>query len=139
MMRVRAALNERAPEGVKISVNDLVIKAVALALRAVPDANASWTDEGIRRWKSVDVSVAVAIPQGLITPIIHRADEKGLAQISTEMKDLAQRARDGKLKPEEFQGGTFSISNMGMYGIRSEEHTSELKSLMRISYALFCL
>ena len=118
MMKVRAALNERAPEGVKISVNDLIIKALALALRKVPDANASWADDGIRRWKSVDISVAVAIPQGLITPIIHRADEKGLAQISGEMKDLAKRARDGKLKPEEFQGGTCSISNMGMYGIK---------------------
>jgi len=118
MMKVRAALNERAPDEVKISINDLIVKAVALALRKVPDANASWTDEGIRRWKSVDVSVAVAIPQGLITPIVRRADEKGLAAISTEMKDLAGRAREGKLKPEEFQGGTFSISNMGMYGIR---------------------
>ena len=118
MMKVRAALNERAPEGVKISVNDLIIKALALALRKVPDANASWAEDGIRRWKSVDISVAVAIPQGLITPIIHRADEKGLAQISGEMKDLAKRARDGKLKPEEFQGGTCSISNMGMYGIK---------------------
>ncbi|MFN4088310.1 MAG: 2-oxo acid dehydrogenase subunit E2 [Alphaproteobacteria bacterium] len=118
LVRVRAALNQRAPEGVKLSINDLIIKAVALALRRVPDANASWTDEGIRRWKSVDVAVAVAIPQGLITPIIRGADEKGLARISAEMKDLAKRARDGKLKPEEFQGGTFSISNMGMYGIR---------------------
>ena len=118
MMKVRAALNERAPEGVKISVNDLIIKALALALRKVPDANASWAEDGIRRWKSVDISVAVAIPQGLITPIIRHADEKGLAEISGEMKDLAKRARDGKLKPEEFQGGTCSISNMGMYGIK---------------------
>src|SRR3546814_17979667 len=110
MMRVRAALNERAPEGVKISVNDLVIKAVALALRAVPDANASWTDEGIRRWKSVDVSVAVAIPQGLITPIINRADEKGLAQISPELTDLTKRARAGTRQHTEFKGGRFSIT-----------------------------
>ena len=118
MMKVRAALNERAPEGVKISVNDLIIKALALALRKVPDANASWAEDGIRRWKSVDISVAVAIPQGLITPIIRHADEKGLAEISGEMKDLAKRARARKLKPEEFQGGTCSISNMGMYGIK---------------------
>src|SRR3546814_12942441 len=115
MMRVRAALNERAPEGVKISVNDLVIKAVALALRAVPDANAPWTDEGIRRWQSVDVSVAVAIPQGLITPVLDRADEKGLAHTSNDITDLAQRAPHGKLKPKGFPGGTLSIQNMGMY------------------------
>ena len=119
LLRMRQEVNEQAGEkGVRISVNDFVIKACALALRGVPDANASWSEEGVRRWQAVDISVAVAIPGGLITPIIRNADQKGLAAISVEMKDLAARARDGKLKPEEFQGGTFSISNLGMFGIR---------------------
>jgi len=89
-----------------------------VALRQVPAANASYSDDGILMWDDVDVSVAVAIPGGLITPIIRKADAKGLAQISNEMKDLAARAKDGKLKPEEFQGGGFSISNLGMFGIK---------------------
>ena len=118
----RAALNAKSPEkgpgAFKLSVNDFVIKAVAVALRQVPAANASYSDDGILMWDNVDVSVAVAIPGGLITPIIRNADAKGLAQISNEMKDLALRAKDGKLKPEEFQGGGFSISNLGMFGIK---------------------
>jgi pyruvate dehydrogenase E2 component (dihydrolipoamide acetyltransferase) len=118
----RAALNAKSPEkgpgAFKLSVNDFVIKAVAVALRQVPAANASYSDDGILMWDDVDVSVAVAIPGGLITPIIRKADSKGLAQISNEMKDLAARAKDGKLKPEEFQGGGFSISNLGMFGIK---------------------
>ena len=119
LLKLRADLNARAEkDGVKLSVNDLVIKAAAIALRKVPAANASYTEAAIRRYKTVDISVAVAIPDGLITPIVKNADIKGLAQISSEMKDLATRARAGKLKPEEFQGGTFSISNLGMYGIR---------------------
>ena len=119
LLKLRADLNARAEkEGVKLSVNDLVIKAAAIALRKVPAANASYTEAAIRRYKTVDISVAVAIPDGLITPIVKNADTKGLATISSEMKDLAARARSGKLKPEEFQGGTFSISNLGMYGIR---------------------
>ena len=104
-------------QGVKISVNDFVIKSVAQALTSVPEANASWTDEGMKMYKSADISVAVAIDGGLITPIIKDAQLKTLSQISTEMKDLAARAREGKLMPEEFQGGTFSISNLGMFGI----------------------
>ncbi len=96
-----------------------MIKAAAAALRRVPAANASWTDEGIALYDDVDISVAVATEGGLITPIIRRADEKGVATISNEMKDLAARARAGKLKPEEFQGGGFSISNLGMYGVKS--------------------
>ena len=116
LLKLRAELNTR--DGVKLSVNDLVIKAAALALRQVPAANASYTEAAIRRYKTVDISVAVSIPDGLITPIVKNADVKGLAQISSEMKDLATRARAGRLKPEEFQGGTFSISNLGMYGIR---------------------
>jgi pyruvate dehydrogenase E2 component (dihydrolipoamide acetyltransferase) len=106
-------------DGVKVSVNDLVIKAVAIALRRVPEANASYTPEGIAMHRHADIAMAVAIDGGLITPIIRAAETKGLAQIAVEAKDLAARARDKKLKPEEFQGGTFSISNMGMMGIKS--------------------
>jgi pyruvate dehydrogenase E2 component (dihydrolipoamide acetyltransferase) len=105
------------PDAYLITINDLVIKATAAALRRVPTVNASWTDDGIALYEDVDISVAVAIPDGLITPIIRQADRKGLATISREMKDLATRARAGRLKPEEFQGGGFSISNMGMFGV----------------------
>ena len=106
------------PDGTKLSVNDFVIKAASLALRKLPGVNASWTEAAIRRYSSVDVSVAVSTPSGLITPIIRNADIKSLAQISTEVKDLAERARLGKLREEEYQGGGFTISNLGMYGIR---------------------
>jgi pyruvate dehydrogenase E2 component (dihydrolipoamide acetyltransferase) len=122
LLKARAEINAKSPEkgdgAYKLSVNDFVIKAAAVALRRVPAANASWSDEGTLMYEAVDISVAVAIPNGLITPIIRNADQKGLAQISKEMKDLAERARANKLKPEEFQGGTFSISNLGMYGIK---------------------
>ena len=101
-----------------ISVNDFVIRAAALALRQVPAANASWSDEAILLWDTVDIAVAVALDDGLITPIVKQADRKGLAAIASETKDLAARARAGKLKLEEFQGGTFSISNLGMFGVR---------------------
>jgi pyruvate dehydrogenase E2 component (dihydrolipoamide acetyltransferase) len=106
-------------QGVKVSVNDIVIKAAAVALKQVPEANASYTPEGIAMHKHADIAVAVAIDGGLITPIIRAAETKGLAQISTEMKDLAARAKAKKLKPEEFQGGTFSVSNLGMFGIKA--------------------
>jgi pyruvate dehydrogenase E2 component (dihydrolipoamide acetyltransferase) len=96
----------------------MVIKAVALALRDVPKANASWDDNGTVIYNNVDVSVAVAIDDGLITPVIKNADQKSLALLSNEMKALAQKAKENKLKPEEFQGGGFTISNLGMYGIR---------------------
>jgi pyruvate dehydrogenase E2 component (dihydrolipoamide acetyltransferase) len=119
LLKLRGELNKRGEkQGFKLSVNDFVIRASALALKRKPSANAAWSDDGLMMFKSVDVSVAVAIPGGLITPIIKDADRKGLAQISNEMKDLAARAKDGKLKPDEFQGGTFSISNLGMFGIR---------------------
>jgi pyruvate dehydrogenase E2 component (dihydrolipoamide acetyltransferase) len=118
----RAALNAKSPEkgpnAFTLSVNDFVIKAAAVALRQVPNANASYADDGMLLWDNVDISVAVAIPGGLITPIVKNADKKGLVDISNTMKDLAARAKDGKLKPEEFQGGTFSISNLGMFGIK---------------------
>jgi pyruvate dehydrogenase E2 component (dihydrolipoamide acetyltransferase) len=116
LRKTRAALNGKSET--RISVNDFVIRAAALALRQVPAANASWSDEAILLWERVDISVAVALEDGLITPIVKAADQKGLAQIAAETKDLAARARAGKLKLEEFQGGTFSISNLGMYGIR---------------------
>ncbi|HYZ23130.1 MAG TPA: pyruvate dehydrogenase complex dihydrolipoamide acetyltransferase [Rhodopila sp.] len=106
-----------APDSYTITINDMVIKAAAATLRRVPEVNASWTDDGMVFYDDIDISVAVAIPDGLITPIIRKADQKGLSTISREMRDLAGRARTGKLKPEEFQGGGFSISNMGMFGV----------------------
>ncbi len=117
LLKVRAELNAKAG-GHKLSVNDFVVRAVALALRKVPAANAAWTDEAVLLYQQVDVSVAVATPTGLITPIVKAADTKGLAVISAEVKELAARARDGKLKPEEFQGGTITLSNLGMFGVR---------------------
>ncbi|MDR7115914.1 pyruvate dehydrogenase complex dihydrolipoamide acetyltransferase [Caulobacter sp. BE254] len=106
-------------QGVKVSVNDIIIKAVAVALKRVPEANASYTPEGIALHHHADIAVAVAIDGGLITPIVRAAETKGLAQISAEVKDLAARAKSKKLKPEEFQGGTFSVSNLGMFGIKA--------------------
>ena len=121
LMKLRADLNAQSPKdgpgAFKLSVNDLIIKACGVALRRHPGVNASWTEEAILQFNDVDISVAVAIPDGLITPIVKGADRKGLATISNEMKDLASRAKTGKLKPEEFQGGGFSISNMGMFGV----------------------
>jgi pyruvate dehydrogenase E2 component (dihydrolipoamide acetyltransferase) len=119
LLEARAAINAfLEKEGVKVSVNDIVIKAAAMALKKVPEANASYTPEGIAMHHHADVSMAVAIEGGLITPIIFQAETKSLAQIATETKDLAKRARERKLKPQEFQGGTFSVSNLGMFGIK---------------------
>ena len=119
LLSARVRINEAGEKaGVKVSVNDMLIKACAMALMAHPDANASYTDKGVAQHKSAHVSVAVAIPGGLITPVVRDAQSKGLAQIAAEMKDLAARARDKKLKPQEYMGGTFSISNLGMMGIR---------------------
>jgi pyruvate dehydrogenase E2 component (dihydrolipoamide acetyltransferase) len=118
LLELRKKLNASAGEGGKVSVNDFIIRASALALRKIPDANVSWSDDAILAYQDVDISVAVATPNGLITPIIKQADTKSLRQIVGEMRDLAARARDGKLKPQEYQGGTFSISNLGMFGIR---------------------
>lgn len=103
----------------KVSVNDIMIKAVALALRDTPQVNASYTDEGIKFYNNVDISIAVSINEGLITPIIRNADQKPLSVISNEMKELAKRAKANQLRPEEFQGGGFSISNLGMFGIKN--------------------
>ncbi|MEM5492534.1 pyruvate dehydrogenase complex dihydrolipoamide acetyltransferase [Hoeflea sp. AS16] len=123
LLALRAQLNKAAPlkddkPAYKLSVNDMVIKALALALRDVPDANVSWTDENMVMHKHSDVGVAVSIPGGLITPIIRSAELKSLSAISNEMKDLGKRAKDRKLKPEEYQGGTTSVSNMGMMGVK---------------------
>ncbi len=119
LLATRARLNETAAKGsYKLSVNDFVVKASALALMRVPEVNASWTDTAILRHKHADVGVAVALDFGLITPIVFRAEEKGLAVISNEIKSLAERARTKKLKPSEFEGGGFAVSNLGMFGIK---------------------
>ena len=118
LLKAREQINEKANGAYKLSVNDFVIKACAHALKQVPAANASWIEDQIYQYKSADVAVAVAIEGGLITPVIRQAETKGLVDISLEMKALAARARENKLKPEEFQGGTFSLSNLGMYGVR---------------------
>ena len=123
-LKAREALNNMAPKDAegkpayKLSVNDMIVKASALALRQHPDANASWTDEGLQKYGSVDVSVAVSIEGGLITPILKNVENRSMVELSTEMKDLAGLARAGKLKPEQYQGGTFSVSNLGMFGIK---------------------
>ncbi|MFM2149399.1 MAG: hypothetical protein RLZZ187_1705 [Pseudomonadota bacterium] len=122
LLALRGQLNAASPKdgagAFKLSVNDMIIKAAAVTLRRLPKVNASWTEDATLLYDDVDISVAVSIPDGLITPIVRQADRKGLVAISGEMKDLAARAKAGKLKPEEFQGGGFSISNMGMYGVR---------------------
>jgi pyruvate dehydrogenase E2 component (dihydrolipoamide acetyltransferase) len=124
LMAAREEINAAAPKtkdgkpAYKLSVNDFVIKALALALQRVPDANVSWTDAGMLKHKHSDIGVAVALPGGLITPIVRNAEIKSLSAISNEMRDLAIRARERKLKPHEYQGGTSSVSNLGMYGIK---------------------
>jgi pyruvate dehydrogenase E2 component (dihydrolipoamide acetyltransferase) len=124
LLDMRASLNEAAEidanganPAYKISVNDLIIKATAMALKKVPQANSAWSDEAILLYNNIDIAVAVAIDGGLITPIVRNADQKSIPAISSEVKILAKKARDNKLQPEEFQGGSFSISNLGMYGI----------------------
>jgi pyruvate dehydrogenase E2 component (dihydrolipoamide acetyltransferase) len=122
LLKLRADLNKSLePRGVKLSVNDLLIKALAASLIQVPKCNVMFTPDQLISFQRADISVAVSTASGLITPIITQADTKGVAAISTEMKDLATRARDNKLKPEEYQGGTASISNMGMFGIKQFE------------------
>jgi len=127
LLALRAEINAAAPTRktdageaplYKLSVNDLVIKALAMALKAVPDANVTWTEGGMLKHKSADVGVAVSIPGGLITPVVRNADTKTLSQISNEMKDLAARARKRRLKPEEYQGGSTAVSNLGMFGVK---------------------
>jgi pyruvate dehydrogenase E2 component (dihydrolipoamide acetyltransferase) len=124
LLAARQDINSAAPMGddgkprYRVSVNDLLIKALALALIKIPDANVTWTEGGMLKHKHADIGVAVAIPGGLITPIVRHADEKSLSAIATEMKDLIVRARSRKLKPSEYQGGSTALSNLGMYGIR---------------------
>jgi pyruvate dehydrogenase E2 component (dihydrolipoamide acetyltransferase) len=119
LLKARQAINDVARKlNAKVSVNDMVIKACAKALRDHPECNASWTEDEMIQYGAVDISVAVATDRGLITPIVRNADMKGVAQISIEMKDLAGRAKEGKLKLDEFQGGGFTISNLGMFGVR---------------------
>jgi pyruvate dehydrogenase E2 component (dihydrolipoamide acetyltransferase) len=124
LLQAREEINATAPKDkdgkptYKLSVNDFVIKALALALQRVPDANVSWTEGGMLKHKHSDIGVAVAMPNGLITPIVRNAETKSLSAISNEMRELAARARDRKLKPHEYQGGTTAVSNLGMYGIK---------------------
>ncbi|TMU92190.1 pyruvate dehydrogenase complex dihydrolipoamide acetyltransferase [Brucella haematophila] len=127
LLALRAQINAASPmiktekgevPAYKLSVNDMIIKATALALRDIPEANVSWTEGGMIKHKRSDVGVAVSIPGGLITPIVRHAENKTLSAISNEMKDLAKRARDRKLKPEEYQGGSTSVSNLGMFGVK---------------------
>src|SRR5262249_57034316 len=124
LMAAREEINAAAPKNkegkpaYKLSVNDFVIKALALAMQQVPEANATWTEGAMLKHKHSDVSVAVAIPGGLITPVVRKAEQKPLSVISNEMKDLAGRARARRLKPEEYQGGSTAVSNLGMFGIK---------------------
>ena len=127
LLALRSQLNAAAPmkktekgeaPAYKLSVNDMIIKAMAMALVAVPDANVSWTESAMVKHAHADVGVAVSIPGGLITPIVRKAEQKSLSAISNEMKDLAKRARERKLKPEEYQGGTTAVSNLGMFGVK---------------------
>ena len=127
LLALRSQLNAASPmkktdkgeaPAYKLSVNDMIIKAMAMALVAVPDANVSWTESAMVKHAHADVGVAVSIPGGLITPIVRKAEQKSLSAISNEMKDLARRARERKLKPEEYQGGTTAVSNLGMFGVK---------------------
>ncbi len=118
LLRIRKDLNAKSEGDVKLSVNDFVIRAAALALMKVPDVNVSFAGSALLRHHHADIGIAVALEHGLITPIIRAAETKGLAEISDEARELAERAREKKLKPNEFEGGSFSISNLGMFGIK---------------------
>jgi pyruvate dehydrogenase E2 component (dihydrolipoamide acetyltransferase) len=118
LIALRRDINAGRPDDARISVNDLVVKAAAAALAALPACNVSWTEEALLHWHRVDISVAVATDGGLITPIVTQADRKSLSAVSAEIVDLAGRARAGTLRPDEYQGGSFTISNLGMYGVR---------------------
>ena len=115
LLALREQINQTAPR--KISINDFIVKAVGVALRQVPAMNVTWTDTALRRYQQADVCVAVSTDSGLITPVVRNADSKALSQISTDVAELAGRARDGRLRPEEYQGGSFTISNLGMFGV----------------------
>jgi pyruvate dehydrogenase E2 component (dihydrolipoamide acetyltransferase) len=117
LLKLRQKFDQQA-SGFRPTVNDFIVRAAARALRRVPECNAAWTDDAIIRYRSVDISVAVATPGGLMTPIVREADQKSLSSISAEIRNLAARAKEGRLKPAEYQGGSLTISNLGMYGIR---------------------
>jgi pyruvate dehydrogenase E2 component (dihydrolipoamide acetyltransferase) len=117
LLRVRAEVAGWSVGGLKLSINDFAIRAAALALRNVPEANASWTDSAARRYRQIDLAFAVATESGLVAPVVRDADRKGLAELATEVDDLARRAREGQLRLDELQGGTFTVSNLGMYGV----------------------
>lgn len=119
LLALRSRLNAALPDGERLSVNDFVLKASALAMRAVPEVNSSWMDTAIRQYDYVDISVAVAVESGLVTPIVRDADKLGLSGISASVRQLVAKARDRKLMPEDYQGGTFSVSNLGMFGVKS--------------------
>jgi pyruvate dehydrogenase E2 component (dihydrolipoamide acetyltransferase) len=117
LLRVRDELPTARRGGPRLSINDFAVRAAALAIRAVPEVNASWSDQAIRRYQRVDLAVAVATDAGLVAPVVREADRKGLAELAAELRDLAQRARAGRLRPEELEGGTFTVSNLGMHGV----------------------
>ena len=132
LMAQRKILNEKlADSGVKLSVNDFIIRACGLALKKVPAANVQFNGDSMIWYDRADISVAVAIDGGLVTPVVRGADQKGLAAVSSDMKELAGKARDGKLMPEDYAGGTFSISNLGMFGIK------EFKAVINPSSSLY--
>lgn len=118
LLEARKGLNDAATDGQRVSVNDFLVKACALALRDMPMVNTGWAEDTLLKFTSVNVAVAVATPKGLITPVVFQADSKDLATISAELKELASRAKEGRLKPEEYKGGGFTLSNLGMYGVR---------------------
>jgi pyruvate dehydrogenase E2 component (dihydrolipoamide acetyltransferase) len=117
VLQLRSEIQAQQSGGPKLSINDFAIRAAAVALRKVPEANASWSDTAARRYRRIDLAIAVATDAGLVAPIVRDADRKGLAELAAEVRDLAERARQGRLRPEELQGGTFTLSNLGMYGI----------------------
>ena len=119
LLDARKAVNQGQEDGAKITVNDMLIKCAAAALMRIPEVNSSWEDEAIRQWHHADIAVAVAAESGLVTPIVWQADQKSLTTISAEMRELIQKAQDGKLKLNEFSGGSFTISNLGMFGVSS--------------------
>jgi pyruvate dehydrogenase E2 component (dihydrolipoamide acetyltransferase) len=119
LLRLRSEFQAESTDGIKLSLNDFAVRAAALALRKVPDANASWTDTATRRYRRIDLAIAVATDAGLVAPIVRDADRKGLTELAAEVRDLALRARDGQLRLEELKGGTFTVTNLGMYGVGS--------------------
>jgi pyruvate dehydrogenase E2 component (dihydrolipoamide acetyltransferase) len=119
LLQLRSGQQAASADGIKLSLNDFAVRAVALALRKVPEANASWTDTATRRYRPIDLAIAVATDAGLVAPIVRDADRKGLAELAAELHDLTRRARAGRLRPEELEGGTFTVSNLGMHGVES--------------------